>query len=209
MNNIQILAIISLSAAAGIAGACTPASDTTTTANANRATTSTANTTAGNNTAAPPKTEDEIPAAVKAAMPDAQSFTAMHKDIPKDTILDIERDTGAKVPDTDHHSYSAFSATSGARKQIGAATAVKANGKDVVIVYENKNNSPAIKEVRSEGVSADFLKQFTGKGHDDKFAVGGDIKANGIDDATAKAIAQAVRIDSLTMQSLYGASHTH
>ena len=142
-------------------------------------------------------------------MPDAQSFTTMHKDIPKDTILDIEKDTGGKVPNTDHHSYSAFSTTGGARKQIGAATMVKADGKNVVIVYENKNNSPAIKEVRVDGVSTDFLKQFAGKGHDDKFTVGVDIKATGTDEATAKAIAQAVRIDSLTMQALYGSAHAH
>jgi len=211
MNKLKILTIIGLSGAVGLAAACSSASNTTTTttANANRATTNTANTTVAGNTATAPKKEDDAPALVKAAMPDANSFTTMHKDIPKDTILDIEKDTGGKVPDTDHHSYSAFSTTGGARKQIGAATIVKANGKDVVIIYENKNGSPAIKEVRSEGVPAPFLAQFAGKGHDDKFAVGGDIKANGVDDATAKAIAQAVRIDSLTMQSLYGASHAH
>ena len=39
--------------------------------------------------------------------------------------------------------------------------------------------------------------------------IGSDLKANGVDEATAKAIALAVQIDALTMQSLYGAAHAH
>ena len=70
---------------------------------------------------------------------------------------------------------------------------VKAAGKDIVIVYENKSGSPYIKEVRAEGVPAAFLAQFAGKGHDDKFAFGADVKANGADEATAKAIRKAMR----------------
>ncbi len=210
MKKITVLTIAGLSLVIGSAAACSPASNTTTTTNANRATNNALNTTAANSaTTGGAKTEEDAPASVKAAFPDAQSFTTQHKDIPKDAIATIEKDTGGKVPDTDHHSYLAFSTTGGARKQIGAATVVKSDGKDIVIIYENKNGSPAIKEVRSEGVPAPFLAQFAGKGHDDKFAVGGDIKANGVDDATAKAIAQAVRIDSTTMQTLYGAAHSH
>ena len=209
MNKMKFLAIIGLSVIAGLAAACSSDSNTATTANANRATTTAANITAANNAATTAKTEEDAPASVKAAFPDANSFAKLHKDIPKDAIADIEKDTGGKVPDTDHHSYTAFSTTGGARKQIGAATIVTANGKEMVVVYENKEGKPYIKEVRADGVPAPFLAQFVGKGHDDKFAVGGDIKASGVDEGLAKAIAQAVRIDSLTMQSLYGASHSH
>jgi hypothetical protein len=171
-------------------------------------TATTANTGAANTV--PPKTDDETPAVVKAALPDAQTFTTQHKDVPKDVMAEIERDAGAKVPATDHHSYLAFSTTGGKRTQVGAATVVKAGGRDVVIIYDSKDGSPVIREVRAEGVSPDFLKQFAGKGHDDIFSVGNDIKiSGGVDDATAKAIAQAVRIDSMTMQALYGAAHTH
>jgi hypothetical protein len=152
---------------------------------------------------------DEAPAAVKAAFASAQSFTTQHKDIPKNVVEDIEEQAGGKVPDTDHHSYLAFSTASGKRTQIGAATVVKAAGKDLVIVYENKEGSPYIREVRADGIAPEFLKQFAGKGHDDKFTVGGDIKATGMDDATARAITQAVLIDTLSMQALYGAAHTH
>lgn len=205
MKSITVLTIAVLGLLTGLAGACSSGSAPSNTANTggtNRAA-NTANT-------APPKTDDETPALVKAALPEAQSFTTQHKDIPKDAIADIEKDTGAKVPDTDHHSYLAFSTAGGKRTQIGAATLVKAAGKDLVIIYENKGGSPSIKEVRGEGISPEFLKQFAGKGHDDIFSVGNDIKvAGGVDEATAKAIAQAVRIDSMTMQTLYGAEHSH
>lgn len=208
MRKITVLSIIVLSFVAVFAAACSSDSTPTTTNNTttNQAKPTNTNATNGATTA---KTEEDAPASVKAVFPDAQSFTKQHKDIPKDAIATIEKDTGGKVPDTDHHSYLAFATKDGKRTQIGAASVVKANGKEIVIIYENKNGSPVIKDVRADGIAADFLKQFTGKGHDDKFAVGGDIKANGVDDATAKAIALAVRIDSSTMQTLYGAAHSH
>lgn len=202
MKKITIFTILALIVAIGLAAACSTGANTTTTpANTNQAKT---NTIAVNNV--PAKAEDETPASVKAAFPGAQSFTKQHKDIPKTEIAEIEKLSGGKIPDTDHHSYLAFSTDGGARKQIGAATIVKAGGKDLVVVYENKDGKPYIKEVRAEGISADFLKQFVGKGHDDKFQV----KAvGGVDDTTAKSIAKAVQIDILTMQMLYGAEDKH
>ena len=217
MNGLKVLAIIGLSASIILsAAACSTPSDTPTTSGSNttgvnkpaaNANTATVTNAGGAHTNAP----DEIPAVVKAAFPDAQSFTKQHKDIPKDAVAGIEKDAGGgKVPDTDHHSYLAFSGTGGgARKQIGAATVVKADGRDVVIVYENKEGSPYIKEVRAEGIPASFLTQFAGKGHDDKFLFGSTIKANGADEAAAKAITSAVAVDVMTMQKLYGAAHTH
>jgi hypothetical protein len=216
MKNLKILTIIGLSAIAGLAAACSPAANTTTTTNTTVANKSAANSAVATNTGATntasttaEKPGDETPATVKAAFPDAQSFTKQHKDIPQNAIAAIEKEAGAKLPDTDHHSYLAFSTTSGARKQIGAATVVEANGKDLVVVYENKEGKPTIKEIRADGVPAPFLAQFAGKGHDDKFQIGADLKANGVDDATAKAIAEAVRVDILTMQTLYGAADKH
>jgi hypothetical protein len=207
MKQRTVLTIAGLSLLAGLAGACSSGSAPSNTTGANR----TANSTnSGVANAAPPKTDDETPAVVKAALPDAQSFTVQHKDVPKDAISEIEKDTGGKIPDTDHHSYLAFSTAGGKRTQVGAATVVKAGGKDVIIIYDSKDGSPVIREVRAEGVSPDFLKQFAGKGHDDIFSVGNDIKVSGgVDSATANAIALAVRIDSMTMQTLYGAAHTH
>ena len=94
-------------------------------------------------------------------------------------------------------------------KQIGAATIVKANGKDIIIIYDNKDGRPFVKEIRADGVSNDFLRQFAGKNHDDKFQIGSDIKAVGVDEPLAKAIAEAVRVDAMTMQTLYGAPDKH
>ena len=207
MKRRTVFTIAGFSLLAGLTAACSSGSTPSNNAGTNRAAT-TANTGAANTV--PPKTDDDTPAVVKAALPGAQSFTTQHKDIPKDAIADIEKDAGAKVPDTDHHSYLAFSTTGGKRTQVGAATVVKAGGKDVVIIYDSKDGSPVIREVRAEGVSPDFLKQFAGKGHDDMFSVGNDIKSSGgVDDAIANAIALAVRIDSMTMQALYGAAHSH
>ncbi len=209
----QILILSAIAAGLAFASACSSAPETTTTnraANANTTTANTATTGAANtaNTANATKS-DETPAAVKAIFPDAQSFTTQHKDIPAENIASIEKDTSSKVPDKDHHSYIAFSTAGGARKQIGAATIVKVGGKDVIVVYDNKDGSPVIKEIRAEGVPAPFLAQFAGKGHDDDLLLGADIKAGGANEAQAKAITEAVRVDVLTMQALYGAAHKH
>ncbi len=206
----QILILSAIAASLTFASACSSSPETATTnrtaanTTANAATT---NTTTTANTA--PKTDNDAPAAIKAVFPDAQSFTTQHKDIPADKIASIEKDTSSKVPDTDHHSYLAFSTAGGARKQIGAATIVKAGGKDVVVVYDNKDGSPVIKEVRAEGVPTPFLAQFAGKGHDNDLLLDADIKATGANEAQAKAITEAVRVDVLTMQALYGAAHKH
>jgi len=205
MKQILILSVIAASLA--FASACSNAPETATTNRATNATTTVANTTT-NNTANTTKADD-TPAAVKAVFPDAQSFTTQHNDIPADKIASVEKDTSSTVPDKDHHSYLAFSTTGGTRKQIGAATVVKVEGRDVIVIYDNKDGSPVIKEIRADGVPAPFLAQFAGKGHDDKFQVGADVKANGVEEGLAKAIAQAVRIDSMTMQTLYGAAHSH
>jgi len=166
-----------------------------------------ANSAAANNTA--PAKADEIPASVKAALPAAQTFTALHKDLTDAQIASIEKDTGGKVSEKDHHSFPGFAMVNGARTQVGAVTLVKAAGKEIVVVYENKEGSPSIKEIKAEGLPAGFLSQFSGKGHDDDLLLGADIKPNGAKEDEAKAITDAIRIDVLSMQALYGKAHTH
>ena len=140
-------------------GTTNPAANTAT---ANKAP---ANSIAANNAAAPAKA-DEIPASVKAALPSAQTFTAMHKELTDAQIASIEKDTGGKVTEKDHHSYPGFSTASGTKTQVGSVTIVKAAGKEIMVIYENKDGSPYIKEIKAEGVPAGFLSQFAGKGHD-------------------------------------------
>jgi len=207
MKRIAIVTILSL---VGLAGACASSPETTT-KTTNAVATNTATNAASNaaTTNAAPKSDNDAPASVKAVFPDAQSFTTQHKDVPADKIASIEKDTDSKVPDKDHHSYLAFSTAGGARKQVGAATVVKVEGRDVIIVYDNKDGSPIIKEVRADGVPAPFLAQFVGKGHDNDLLLGADIKASGANEAQAKAITEAVRVDVLTMQALYGSAHKH
>ncbi len=172
-------------------------------------TTIAANKAPANSSNAAPAKADEIPASVKAALPTAQTFTALHKELTDAQIASIEKDTGGKVSEKDHHSFPGFTTANGARTQIGAVTLVKAAGKEIVIVYENKDGSPSVKEIKAEGVPAGFLSQFSGKGHDDDLLLGADIKANGAKEDEAKAITDAVRIDVLSMQALYGKAHAH
>lgn len=208
MKKILIIALVASLAA--FAAACSNSGDTGTT---NTATTNTAApapaANASTESAKPAAASEDVPASVRAAFPDAQSITKQHKDLTAAQISTLEKETGTKLPDTDHHSYLAFSTSGGTRKQIGAATVVEANGKQMVIVYESRSGLPFIKEVRAEGLPQAFLDQFKGKGHDDKFQIGGDLKAQGADETTAKAVAAAIHVDIMTMQTLYGSAHTH
>ena len=196
----KLVILVLVSSLAALAAACS--------------TTETANKTAPANTApanAAPKTaaKDDVPPSVHAVFPDAQSITKDHKDLTPAQIASIEKETSSKLPDTDHHAYLAFSTSGGGRKQIGAASELNVGAKHVVVVYESRSGLPYIKEVRGEGLAQPFLDQFKGKGHDDKFQIGQDVKAQGVDDATAKAVAAAIHVDIMTMETLYGAPHTH
>ncbi len=205
----RTLTIMLAVAVAAFAAACSKSEETTApkTNTANAAPSSTSNTSTAASTSA--ATSEDVPASVRAAFPDAPSITKQHKDITPAQSAAIEKASDGKLPDTDHHSYLAFSTTGGARKQIDAATVIEANGKPMVVVYESRDGLPFIREVRGEGVPQPFLDQFKGKGHDDKFQIGQDLKTQGADDATAKAAASAIRIDIMTMQTLYGSAHAH
>ena len=202
----KVLFFVSVISASVFASACS----SNTTPNVNTA--AVANKAASNSGVADgtvPSKADEVPAAVKAALPNAQTFTTQHKDLTDAQVASIEKDTGGKVSEKDHHSYLAFSSVNGARTQVGAATVINAAGKELVVVYDNKDGSPVIKEVKAVGLPAVFLSQFTGKGHDDDLLVGADIKANGLKDDEAAAVTEAIRIDVLSMQALYGKAHSH
>ena len=151
----------------------------------------------------------EVPATVRAAITDAQTFTTQHKDIPASAVTSIEKETNTKITDRDHHSYLAFSTTGGARRQVGAATVVNAGGQEMVVIYDSKGGSPVIREVRGAGVPAAFLDQFKGKGHDNALKLGQDIKAQGAPDTLAQSATAAIKADVLAMQALYGSAHSH
>lgn len=212
------LLLILLAVAAVINSACSSTSEPVTTTNMSSTTNNTATTnasvpnvtsTAGARTADHSGADEDVPAAVRAALAGATTITKQHKDIPASQIATIERETNTRIADTDHHSYLGFTTNGGARRQTGAATVVDVNGKEMIVVYESRNGLPYIKEVRAAGMPADFLDQFKGKGHDDKLQVGQDVKASGVDDRTARRAADVIRQDTRIMQALYGGAHSH
>ncbi len=158
---------------------------------------------------------DEAPAAVKAAFPDAQSIAKQHKDLTAGQIAAIEKESGAKLGDTDFHNYVAYGTKDGKRAQLGAATVVDVQGAgepvQLVVVYTNDIAIKNVSPVKGSGdfVSPAFLGQFTGKDHDEKFHVGEDLKYGGSNKAAAEAVAHALKRDILAMQTLYGKAHGH
>ncbi|MCP9496416.1 MAG: hypothetical protein MSG64_18390 [Pyrinomonadaceae bacterium MAG19_C2-C3] len=217
------LPLILLAVAATVVGsACSSANERTPNTNSTTSNTVTTNNIATTNASAPNATsttntgaashgeaDGDVPAAVRAALADATTITKQHKDLSASQVSSIEKETNTKIADTDHHSYLGFTMNGGARRQTGAATVVGAGGKEMVIVYESRNGVPYIKEVRGESVSQSFLDQFKGKGHDDKLQVGQDVKAIGVDEATARRAADVIRQDTRIMQTLYGGAHSH
>ena len=81
MKIFTLLTLVTLSLAIGLAAACSTAPNTGTT-NQTKTAANTANAPATNSAVAPKKDED-APASVKAAFPDA-TFTKQHKDLSKD-----------------------------------------------------------------------------------------------------------------------------
>lgn len=152
---------------------------------------------------------DEVPAAVRAALADAQTVAVEKKELSTSQLAEVEREAGTKVQNATHTTYFGYASNGGARRQVGAATLLDVDGKQVIIIYESRNGLPYIKEVRAEGLPSEFLAQFRGKGHDDPLQLGRDVQARGLDQPTARAIVDAVRLDTRVMQTLYGAPHTH
>jgi len=215
MNKFFTLALLAMFAA--FFAACAGSNNTnapnapTTTVNTNQLT-NTASTTNTNANAAHPA-DGDIPASVRAALPEAQTFSMQHKDIPAGTVSEIERATGARVTDRDHHAYLAFSTQGGGRRQVGAATVINAGGQELVIVYDSRDGMPVIREVRANAGSnlpGAFLDQFKRKDHDTPITFGNDIRAaGGVEEATARQVTAAIKGDVLAMQALYGSAHTH
>lgn len=165
---------------------------------------------AHSNSAAPAAGKaDEIPAAVRAALSGADSFTVDHKEMTPAQIGTIEKAAGSKISETDHHAYLGFSSAGGPRKQVGAAGLVTVGERKLVIVFENRNGMPTIASVGGDGLPSPFLAQFAGLGHDNPIQIGKDVKPLGATDAEAKAITDAIRLEVQTMQALYGAAHSH
>lgn len=165
-----------------------------------------------NKNSATAASQDEVPAEVKAAFPDAPIVTLQHKDLSAKQISSVEKDSGAKLADRDFHSFVAHDSS---HKQIGAATVTDAEAPGgpvrLVVVYTNDGKIKKVTAVKGSGdfVSPAFLDQLVGKDHHDAFHVGEDLRYDGSNQAAAEAVAHAVKRDVLAMHALYGKEHGH
>lgn len=144
-----------------------------------------------------PKT-DGTPAEIRAAFPDASTITAQK--------------SRAKGGD-EFTSYVAFAMKDGKKTTLGVATLVPAEGVTYLLAVNNNVDITQVSVVKSGGKaeveSADFLKQFSGKTHDDAFKIGKDLKFAGTDKATAEKVVKALQDAELNLQNIYGKPHTH
>lgn len=205
-KSVEII-VLGLLAYALLLGACaTEKRESTSNANGRVAT---SNSAANANVAAMGETSSEVPAVVRAALADAQTVTVEKKELSASQLAEVEREAGTKVQNATHTTYFGYASSGGARRQVGAATLLTVDGRELVIVYESRNGLPYIKEVRAEGLPSEFLAQFRGKRHDDPLQLGRDVQTRGLDQQLARAIVEAIRLDTRVMQALYGAPHTH
>jgi hypothetical protein len=159
--------------------------------------------------------KDKIPSEVKAAFPEAQSITMLHKDLTASHVSSIQKDYGVKLKEDDYHTYVAYSTGSGKKTQLGAATLVDVEGAGepakLLITYSNDIVIKKVSPLKGSGdvLSPAFLDQFSNKDHDQPFQLGKDIKYTGENRAAADAVTGAIKRDILSMQALYGKSHTH
>jgi hypothetical protein len=206
--------LVSLVLLAVIITACSKQEQPTNSNSATKPATANANQPAGTATQ-PAGKDDETPAAVKAAFPDAQTITKQHKDLTAGQIASIEKESGTKLGDTDFHNFVAYGMQNGKRAQLGAATVVDVTGAgepmQLVVVYTNDIEIKKVTPVKGSGdvSTAAFLDQFVGKDHDLPFQVGKDIKYTGSNKAAAEAVTHALKRDILAMQTLYGKAHSH
>lgn len=135
----------------------------------------------------------------------------VHKFLSPEQIKNIQKYSGIK-PENYFHTFIATGKKNGKKTQLGAGTLVKINdkkGTEFVIIYDN---SIVIKDIlpikNTEGIK-DFLYQFKGKNHDQDFTIGKDLKYSGKDLDLAKKVAQNIKVDILTVQSLWGKAHSH
>ncbi len=157
------------------------------------------------------QTLSEVPAQIKSAFPEAKSISIKHKDLSKKQVSDLEKLVGMKAPEPHFHTYIAYGTKNGKKAQLGAATFIEHKNMIFFVIY---NNDITIKKIISakgtdELEKSGFLKTFEGKDHDQSFTVGKDLKYIGTQKYQAQEVSKAVKMNILTMQTLYGKAHHH
>lgn len=156
--------------------------------------------------------EVEIPMPISSAFPDAL-ITKQHSELTESQLAAIEQKSGSKLNETDFDAFIAYGKEGDKDTRLGAASVVDVTGlgepTQLVVIY---TNDLVIKEVTlvkgtSDVASRAFLVQFAGKNSDQPFQVGKDVKYNGKNTEDAKALTQALKLDLLTMQAIFGKSN--
>lgn len=135
----------------------------------------------------------------------------VHKFLTEKQMNNIEKYSGIK-PDNYFHTFIAIGKNNGKKVQLGAGTLIKIKDSkniELGIIYDNNLNIKEIISVKNANQIKSFLNQFKGKNHDSKFVIGKDIKYIGNELKLANKIISAIKVDTLTIQELWGKAHKH
>jgi phosphopantetheine adenylyltransferase len=130
-----------------------------------------------------------------------------HKQLTLEQIKEIERESGATIPDSDFHSFIAHERS---RRATGAATIseVRERGSRfrllMIVTPVIRIKKITALEESSDSVGRTFLDQFAGKDSKAPLRIGQDLKYDGPNPQEAMAAARAIKRDLLAMQALYG-----
>lgn len=151
-----------------------------------------------------------VPDQVKKYFKDGE-VELVHKFLTPEQMKNIEKDSGVK-PEGYFHTFIAIGKKNGKKTQLGAGTLVKIDGKkpiEFAVIYNNKLVIKDILPIKNTEAIKYFLSEFKGKDHDQAFSVGKDLKYSGKDLDLAKKVAQSIKLDIITVQTLWGKSHSH
>jgi hypothetical protein len=88
-------------------------------------------------------------------------------------------------------------------KELGIVRWLTIDEKSVFVIYSSKNKKAYIKEIHSDDISQDFLKQFFGKGISNEIKIGKDIKVKDVNAVIAEKLTNSIRITLWVLQLRY------
>lgn len=155
-----------------------------------------------------------IPTEIQSLFPDASSIILKEKLLSNRQMLSILQDTGIKPDSKKFYTYFAYRDNNGQNSQLGTATIIDIKTEkpmQFILIYNGKLLIKKIIPIKAdeEFKSEIFLDQFINKDHHQGFMYGKDIKFDGSNKSDAEAVIQAIKINILSMQAIYGRPHHH
>lgn len=135
----------------------------------------------------------------------------VHKFLTVNQMNNVKKYSGVKT-DNYFHTFVAVGNNNGKKSQLGAGSLVKVEDTKEIefgIIYDNNLVIKDILPIKNANDLKPFLNQFKGKDHHSSFSIGKDLKYTGNNSKIASKIAQAVKVDVLTIQELWGKAHKH